>query len=312
MKLPLNKIDINSVYYFLVRYVVRENVIIPSSQAFAFSPRNEATVVLTLSKTPQIPITGQVTSTGSPLLLPTGSTLHLYITDNFDHVKPTIYSEVFIKATPNSLYEFTMNIDSLILQKKIPLYLRADILYEDTIILSIPRPALLQITPGGEWNINLVVDLPTLLVGQIISMNRQETISGEVDALIQILERGTNNVVYTATIRVSTNFPQKFRIELDNELFTRYPALQVRAVIKNCKEQTLFESAGVVDIHTGLNVLVDLNVVLTDRKKLTELKTTVNDIASIHTGVWRLSVTGVVTDVKGGMIGLDNKFVLEK
>jgi uncharacterized lipoprotein YbaY len=312
MELPLNKIDINSVYYFLVRYVVGDSVIIPSRQAFAFSPRNDATVVLTLSKTRQIPITGQVTSTGSPLLLPDGSTLHLYITDNFDQDKPMIYSEVYLKATANSLYEFTMNIDSVILQKKIPLYLRADILYEDKIILSIPRPALLQITPGGEWNINLVVDLPTLLVGQIVSMSRQETISGEFDVLIQILERGTTNIVHTARLRLSANLPQRFSIELDNELFIRYPALQARAIIKNCKEQILFETGGTVNIHTGLNVQVDLPVVLTDRKKLNEIQTTINEIASIHTGVWRLSVTGVVTDVKGDITGLDNKFVLEK
>jgi hypothetical protein len=313
MKLALNKIDINSVYYFLVRYVVRDTVIIPSSQAFAFAPRNEATIVLTLSKTPQIPITGQITSTGSPLLLPDGSTLHLYITDNLDHTRPMIYSEVYLKATSNSLYEFTMNIDSVILQKKIPLYLRADILFEETIILSIPRPALLQITPGGEWNINLVVDLPTLIIGQITSMSRQEAISGEFDVLIQILERGTTNIVHVSRLRLSANLPQKFRIELENELFFRYRALQARALIKNCKEQILFETGGVVDIHTGLNVRVDLPVVLTDPKKLTEIQTTVNEIASIYTGVWRLSVTGTVTDTKVSVVNdIDKGFILTK
>jgi uncharacterized lipoprotein YbaY len=264
MKLPLNKIDINSVYYFIVRYVVRDSLIIPATQAFAFSPRNEATVVLTLSKTPQIPINGQVTSTGSPLLLPEGAILHLYITDNLNHEKPTIFSEVFLKATSNSLYEFRMNIDSLILQKKIPLYLRVDILYGDAVILSIPRPALLQITPGGEWNINLVVDLPTLLIGQIVSMSRQESINGEFDVLVQILERGTTNIVHTAHLRLSANLPQKFSVEIDNDLFVRYPGLQARALIKNCKGQILFESGGTFNIHTGINVQVDLSVVLTD------------------------------------------------
>jgi hypothetical protein len=302
MQLPLNKIDINSIYYFLVRYVVRDSVLIPSSQAFAFSPRNEATVVLTLSKTPQIPIIGQVTSTGSPLILPIGSTLHLYITDNFDHEKPMIYSEVFLQASSNSLYEFTMNIDSLILQKKIPLYLRADILYQDKIILSIPRPALLQITPGGEWNINLVIDLPTLLIGRIVSMSQQESVGGEFDVHIQIFQRGTKDILQTSRLRLAANLPQNFRIELDNDLFTRYPALQARAVIKNCKGQVLFESGGTVNIHAGLNIKVDLPVVLTDTKKFSELQTTVNEIAPLQTGVWRLSVTGVVSNIKNGLL----------
>jgi uncharacterized lipoprotein YbaY len=264
MKLPLNKVDLNSIYYFLVQYVVHDNLVIPTSQAFAFSPRNEATVVLTLSKTPQIPITGQVTSTGSPLLLPLGSTLHLYITDNVDHDKPIIYSEVFLQASPNSLYEFTMNIDSVLLQRKIPVYLLADILYQEKIILSIPRPALLQISPGGEWNINLVIDLPTLLIGRIVSMSQQEPIPGEFDVHVQIFERGTKNLVHTSRLRLAADLPQEFRLEIDNELFLRYPALQARALIKNCKEQILFESGGTVNIHTGLNVNVDLPVVLTD------------------------------------------------
>jgi hypothetical protein len=313
MNLPLNKIDINAVYYFLVRYMVRDNVIIPISQAFAFSPRNEATIVLTLSKTPQIPITGQVTSTGSPLILPTDSTLHLYITDSVNLDKPTIVSEVFLQATPNSLYEFTMNIDSVILQKKIPLYLRADILYQNAIILSIPRPALLQITPGGEWNINLVVDLPTLIIGQIISMSQQERITGELDVYIQILERGTPHVVYTSRLRLDANLPQKFRIEIDNELFTQYSALQARAVIKNCKEQLLFESGATIDIFPGLNLHVDLPVILTDHKKFTEIRGAINEVASLNTGSWRLSVTGVVSDFKNGdNTALDNNFVLQK
>jgi len=313
MNLPLNKIDINAVYYFLVRYMVRDNVIIPVSQAFAFSPRNEATIVLTLSKTPQIPITGQVTSTGSPLILPSDSTLHLYITDSVNLDRPIIVSEVFLQATPNSLYEFTMNIDSVILQKKIPLYLRADILYQNSIILSIPRPALLQITPGGEWNINLIVDLPTLIIGQIVSMSQQERITGELDVYIQILERGTQHVVYTSRLRLDANLPQKFRIEIDNELFTHYPALQARAVIKNCKEQLLFESGATIDIFPGLNLHVDLPVILTDRKKFTEIRAAVNEVASLNTGSWRLSVTGVVSDFKNGdTTALDNNFVLQK
>jgi len=169
-----------------------------------------------------------------------------------------------------------------------------------------PRPTLLQITPGGEWNINLVVDLPTLIVGQITSMSRYEAISGEFDVLIQILERGTTNIVHVSRLRLSANFPQKIRIELDNELFFRYRALQARAIIKSCQEQVLFESGGVVDIHPGLNVRVDLPVVLTDPKKLTEIQTTVNEIASIYTGVWHLSVTGtkvgVVNDIDKGFI----------
>jgi hypothetical protein len=302
MNLPLNKIDINSIYYFIVQYIVRDSIVIPSSQAFAFSPRNEATVVLTLSKTPQIPITGQVTSTGSPLILPSSSTLHLYITDNFDPNKPMIYSEVFLQASSNSLYEFTMNIDSIIVQKKIPLYLRADILYDDRIILSIPRPALLQISPGGEWNINLVIDLPTLLIGQIVSMSQQDAIAGEFDVHIQILEYGTTNIVDTSHIRLAANLPQPFRIELDNDLFARYSSLQVRAIIKNCKEQILFESGGTFNIHPGLNIKVDLPVVLTDRKKFSELQTTINEIAPLNAGIWRLSVTGVVSDLKYGII----------
>ena len=280
MNLPLNKIDINSVYYFLVQYTVGDNLIIPTSQAFAFSPRNEATVVLTLSKTPQIPITGQVTSTGSPLILPSDSILHLYITDNADRHRPMIYSEVFLQATPNSLYEFTMNIDSIILQKKIPLYLRADILYDDQIILSIPRPALLQISPGGEWNINLVIDLPTLLTGRIISMNPQEGVTGDIDVSIQILPRGTNDIIHTSRLRLSANLPQSFRIEIDNDLFARYPALQARAVIKNCKDQILFESGGTVNIRPGLNLKVDLPVVLTDRSKFRNISPTLS--LSLH------------------------------
>jgi len=165
-----------------------------------------------------------------------------------------------------------------------------------------PRPALLQITPGGEWNINLVIDLPTLLIGRIVSMSQQKPIGGEFDVQIQILERGTKNIVHTTRLRLGANFPQDFRIEVSNELFVSYSALQARAVIKNCKEQTLFESGGTVDIHAGLNVKIDLPVVLTDRKKFSELQNIVNEIAPIQIGQWRLSVTGVVSDVKNGLI----------
>ncbi|CAF0981575.1 unnamed protein product [Adineta steineri] len=298
MNLPLNKIDINAVYYFLVRYTVRDVVVIPASQVFAFSPRNEATIVLTLSKTPQIPITGQVTSTGSALILPTDSTLHLYITDDVSHEKPLIYSEVFLQASTNSIYEFTMNIDSIILQSKKPLYLQADIIYHDAIILSMPRRALLQITPGGEWNINLIVDLPTLLIGKIVTMNSDETVEGDFDVHVEILDRTTTKVVHTTKIRFDIKGSRDFRIELDTELFVHYSSLSVRAVVKNCKNQVLYESGGAVNIHTGLNLNVDLSVVLTDRKKITELSVSSYKGAPLAIGSWQLSVTGVVSDTK--------------
>jgi uncharacterized lipoprotein YbaY len=313
MKLPLSKIDINAVYYFLVRYTVLDTVIVPVTQAFAFSPRNEATVVITLAKTPQIPITGQVTATGSPLILPTGSTLHLYITDNLDPEKPVIYSEVFLEASLNSLYEFTMNLDATIVQRKIVLYLRAEILYHGKIILSIPRPALLQITPGGEWNINLVLDVPTLLIGRIVSMSELKAISGELDVHIQIIERSTTNIVYVSHVRLDANLPQDFRIQLGSALFVRYPSLQARAIIKNCKGQVLFESGGLVDIHVGINVGLDLSVVLTDQKKFTELETISDDTAAINIGIWRLSVTGVDSEAKPLITSsTDTKVVVSK
>lgn len=300
MVLPLTKIDVNEVYYFLVRYIVRDNVVIPASQAFAFSPRTEATIVLTLSKSPQIPITGQVTSTGSPLILPADSALHLYITDNVNEVKPTIFSEVFLQATPNSLYDFTMTLDAILLQKKIPLYLRADILYKDRVILSIPRPALLQITPGGEWNINLIINLPTLVIGEINTINTQGKVHGEFDVFVQVLERGTTRIVHTTRLRLDANLPQGFRIELDNELFERYPNLEIRALIKNCKEETLYASGGSANIRPGLNLNVKLPVILSDSKKLDELRPTVNEAASLYTGSWSLSINGVVNYAKNG------------
>ncbi|CAF3745141.1 unnamed protein product [Rotaria sordida] len=313
LNLPLNKIDINSVYYFLARYVVHDSVIIPASQAFAFSPRNEKPIILILSKTPQISITGQVTSTDGPFMLPSGSLLHLYITNNSTHTKRKIYDEIFLRASSNNLYNFRMNIDSDILQQQISLYLHADILYDDKILISIPKPALLQITSSGEWNINLVVDLPTLLVGEIISMNEYEIINGELDVYIQILERNTTNIVYKTQLRLNNNLPQSFRIELDNELFVRYSALQARALIKNCKGQILFDADGTIKIHKGLNVNINLPVVLTDRKKLNELQTIVDNNAPLHIGTWRLSVTGVVTDATSGTVtALEKNYVLQK
>lgn len=80
-------------------------------------------------------------------------------------------------------------------------------------------------------------------------------------------------------------------------------------MIKNCKEQTLYESGGSVKIRSGLNLQIDLPVVLTDRTKLSELQATVNEAASLYTGSWRLSVTGVVSDTKNGEL---NNFVLQK
>jgi len=297
MDLALTKIDISSVYYFLVQYVVRDSVVIPASQAFAFFPRNDVTVVLTLSRTPQIPINGQITSTGNALMLPEGAMFHVYITDNATNSKPIIYSEVFLRKSPANLYDFTMNIDSLLLQKQIALFLRADILYQDAIILSIPRPALLQIKEGGVWNINLVVDLPTLLVGQIVSMSQFEQTGADFEVYVQIIERGTTHVVTTIQLRLGATFPQQFRIEIDNELFVKYTYLQARAIIKNCKEQVLFEAGGFVDIHAGINVKVDLPVVLTNPERVKNLHVNVNQVASLYSGSWRLSVTGTVTGV---------------
>jgi len=294
MNLELKKIDITSVYYFLVSYVVSGNVIIPVSQAFAFSPRNQATVIITLSKTPQIPITGQITSTGNPLTLPSGATMHLYITDNINVDKPFIFSEVFLKSSPNSLYEFTMNIDSIIIQKKIPLYLRADILYQDEIIMSMPRAALLQIAVGGEWNINLVVDLPTILIGEITSMTQFDKTGGEFDLYIQIIERDRpTSILQTSQLRLDAALPRKFRIEIKNSLFVNVRQLQARAVIKNCKEKVLFESAGAIDIHVGINVDIKLPVALTNPAELTQIRERIDQIASIKSGSWQLSVIGL-------------------
>ncbi|CAF4628429.1 unnamed protein product [Rotaria sp. Silwood1] len=313
LNLPLNKIDINSVYYFLARYVVHDSIIIPASQTFAFSPRNEKPIILVLSETPQISITGQVTSTDSPFILPSDSLVHLYITNNATHTKQKIYSETFLRASSNNLYNFRMNIDADILQKQIPLYLHADILYDDQVLISIPKPALLPITSSGEWNINLVVDLPTLLVGEIISQNEQEIINGELDFHIQILQLNTTNIVHKVQLRLDMNLPQSFRIELDNELFVRYPALQARAIIKNCKGQILFDAGDTVKIHKGLNVNVNLPVVLTDRKKLNELQNFVDNNAPLHIGKWRLSVTGVVSDVtNGALTALEKNYALQK
>jgi len=300
MDLPLKNIDLNTVYYFLVRYVVRDVVIIPSTQVFAFLPRNEAKVVLTVGKVPLIPITGQISSTGGSLVLPKGSIFHIYITDNVDPDKPEIYSEVFLEASINSLYEFKMNLNSLIVEKKVPLYVRADILFGGKVIISMPRPALLQITTGGEWNINLVLDLPTLIMGKIITMSKVETISGEVDGYVQIIESGTTNVVQQFQLRIKTDFPQDFRVLVPSDIFARYTSLEIRALVKNCKEQILFESGGSVSIRPGLNLDINLPVVLLDASKLSQISISVNETASILIGKWVLSVTG--TDKTTGII----------
>jgi uncharacterized lipoprotein YbaY len=294
MSLQMNKIDITAIYYFLVSYVVNGSAVIPASQAFAFSPRNEATVIITLSKTPRIPITGQVTSTGSPLILPDDAVMHLYITDDVTMDKPQIYSEVFLQSSPNSLYEFTLSIDSSVIQQKIPLYLRADILYKNEIILEMPRPALLQIGLGGEWNINLVVDLPTLLIGQITSMGNFEKIGGEFEVFVQIVDRDNpDTVVHTSQLRLGANLPQTYRVEVNNNIFVKTTALQARAVIKNCREKVLFQSAGSTNIHAGINVDVTLPVVLTNPEDLRTIQNRVDQVASIKAGAWKLSVVGL-------------------
>ena len=264
MDLPLDSIDLSAVYYFFVQYTVGRTVVIPASQAFAYSPRNEATVVLRLSKTPQIRITGQAASTGGRLLLPAASTLHLYITDSPDSEKPLILSEVRLQASTNSYYAFTMYLDSIVLQKNITLYLRADVLHERKVILSMPRPALLQITPGGEWNINLVLDLPTILIGQITTSSRQESIRGDFQVHIEIVDRPSQLVVHTAQLSLGATLPQAFRVEIDSALFLDYPALEARAVVKNCKEEILFQSGGSAPIHARLNIDLNLPVVLSN------------------------------------------------
>lgn len=300
IELPLNKFDLNAVYYFIVKYTVRNSVVIPATQVFAFSPRNQATVVITLSRTPQIVVKGQVTSTGSSLDLPPGTTLHLYITDDLTPEKPFIYSEVYLQSTPNSLYEFTMLVDSIILEKKIPLYLHADIIYEDAVILRMPRPALLQLALESTWNINLIIDLPTLVIGEIVSITNEIKVNGEFDAYIQIIRTSTKEIVHTVRLRVGARLPQRFRIELDNDLFIRYPDLRVRALIKNCKEETLYESGGDIDVHIGLNLNTRLSVLVKDSKKLTELRTNIDESASLYAGRWRLAVNGVTSRIRYG------------
>jgi hypothetical protein len=48
-------------------------------------------------------------------------------------------------------------------------------------------------------------------------------------------------------------------------------------------------------------------------EKFAELQTTINETAPLQTGIWRLSVTGVVTDVKNGLAtATDNIPVLQK
>ncbi|UJR10283.1 hypothetical protein I4U23_014490 [Adineta vaga] len=300
MELPINKIDINAVYYFLVRYTVRDSVVIPVSQAFAFAPRNQATIVISLSRTPQVSVTGQVTSTGSALELPRGATLHLYITDNLDEEKRSIISEVFLQSTPNSLYEFRMLVDSIMLQKKTPLYLRGDIIYEDAVILRMPRPALLQLTAGSEWNINLVIDLPTLVIGEIVSLTNNLKVHGEFDVYIQVFVAASKQVIHTIRLRLDANLPQRFRIELDNKFLLRNSDLKIRALIKNCKEETLYESSNDVSIHIGLNLNTRLTVAVNDMKKLTELRPNVDESASLYAGKWKTVIAGTENQAKSG------------
>jgi uncharacterized lipoprotein YbaY len=306
INLPLNKININAVYYFLVQYTVNNTVVIPSSQVFAFSPRAEVTVVVTLSQTPQIPITGQVTATGGPLMLPMGTSLYLYITDNVDVSKPLIYSQITLAAASNSIYEFSMYLDAVTVQKQVPLYLVAEIRYEGRVIIAMPRPPLLQLTAGGEWNIHLVADLPTVLVGKIVSLGSREELKGEFDGYIEIVKAGTTTIVQTVRLRLNANLPQDFRVEIKNSLFVQYSKLEARAIIKNCREQILFQSGGNVEIHTGVNVNVDLSVVVTDHKKLTEL-ITIDQTAPVNIGSWQLSVTGVTTNSKFNLVSEVNE-----
>ena len=44
--------------------------------------------------------------------------------------------------------------------------------------------------------------------------------------------------------------------------------------------------------------------VLNFSEKFTELQSTVNEIAPLNTGIWRLSVTGIVSDLKNGLVQL--------
>ncbi|CAF0987224.1 unnamed protein product [Didymodactylos carnosus] len=292
MKLDLAKIDITSVYYFLVRYVRNGRDVIPVQQAFAFSPRNEATVVITLSKTPQIPIRGQVVSSTGTLMLPLESVIHLYITDQPDLLKPVILSEVYLQTTLNRLYEFEMTVDSILIQQQRPLYLRAEILYREKIVLRMPRAALLQLSAGGEWNVNLIVDLPTILTGEITSLRPIDAIHGDFDVYVIIFERGQRQtVLQQIQIRLDAKLPQSYRIEVDQKLFSSYKQYQAEAIIKNCKEQTLFESGGSVDITKGLNVNIVLPVILTDPAKLNNT-VRLDEVAPVDTGDWKLSVTG--------------------
>lgn len=291
--LPLDRVDISGVYYFYVKYLVGNTILIPSSQAFAFTPRNEVTVVIKLSRTPQIRITGQVASTGGRLVLPDDSTLHLYITDSAFGDKPTIYSEVSLRASSNNYYQFTMYLDSIILQQNITLYLRADILYKRSIILSMPRAALLQLTPSAEWNVNLIVDLPTLLIGQISLIGQSEIVSGDFEVYVQIVKKGTDNVLRTYRIRLSGTLPQPFRIEVENSLIVEYGELEAFAIIKNCREEIIFKSGGSVGIHARINVDLSLPVVLTDREKLNEFSANMTISAPIAVGEWKLSATNV-------------------
>jgi len=161
-----------------------------------------------------------------------------------------------------------------------------------------PRPALLQITIGGVWNINLVVDLPTLLVGQITSLSKLEAVGGDFEVYILIVERGrSTSIVHTSQLRLDANLPQSFRIEVDSSIFLTTTKYQARAVIKNCKEEILFESAGSIDIYQGINVEVVLPVVLSNAQEFHGLQAHVNQVAPLTIGNWRLSVVGLNTVV---------------
>jgi uncharacterized lipoprotein YbaY len=302
LELPLDQIDINSVYYFLVQYVVGQTVIVPVSQAFAFAPRNEATVVLRLSKSQQVRFTGQVTSTGGRLMLPAGTGLHLYVTDHPTSGQSMIYSEVYLQASTNGLYQFTMYLDSVILQRNITLYFRADIIYKNTILLSIPRPPLLQTTSGAEWNINLVIDLPTLLTGEIILLGDQAVGFGDFEAYIQVIVAGTENVVSTTRVRLESTFPQPFRVEINSELFIKYERLQARALIKNCKEEILFKSADSMTINARLNVDLKLPLILTDADRLKEMTANAATTTPLELGQWQVSLTSVVPGSESGIM----------
>lgn len=265
--LPLNRIDMNAVHHIVARYVVQNEAIISKSQAYAFVPNNNKPVVLLFSETPQMLITGEVKATNGSLVLPKGSLLHLYVTDSFNQTKPKLYSEVFLHSSPNDVYKFHMFINPNVIENKIPIYLHTDIIYGDKVIVSMPKSPLLEISSVGEWNINLMIDLPTLLIGKIVSIYDRNIMHGDFDAHVQIIDRNTSTIVHKVQLHSGSNFPINFRIELDNDLFTRYSTLQARALIKNCKGQIIFDADNAISIRKGLNVDLQLSVALFDLSK---------------------------------------------